>query len=282
MGKGLKVASLHQNNFVLDLGRMFSTTNAKKLHVLVIKTDYGVELLKKLSESISDFGARIVHLQFTTARHGQHAECIAFIDLANSKTSSRNIEKFFKKLRIAKSAQILSHNVDKLVGNNHHSPLEILGERAVIFGKDVYAAIFKGIRDEFGTAGETFLYYLGVESGIESYMFISEFVKKGKSEDFIKAIKTFTKSLGWGDIKEIYVNKDAGNAVIDVYNNFECSLSESSKIPYSRFYKGMLTGYFTQYFHEEVKVEKLKCIAMGDTYCKFKIRKLKPVKIAAD
>ncbi len=282
MGKGLKVIDTHQNNFALDLGRMFSNIETERLHVLVIKTDYGTELLRKLNKAISEFGAKIVHLQFTTVCHGKHAECIAFIDLANSKVSSRNIEKFFKKQRIVKSAQILNHKTYSLVGNNYHFPLEILGERAVVFGKDVYAAIFKGIRDEFGTAGETFLYYLGVESGIESYVFISEFIRKGKSEDLIKAIKVFTKSLGWGDIKEIHVNKDAGNAVIDVYNNFECALSEGSKTPYSRFYKGMLTGYFTKCFHEEVKVEELKCIAMGDAYCKFKIGKLKPIKVAAD
>lgn len=280
MRKKLKNVCLNQNKFTLDLGRIFITAKAKKLHVLVIKTDYGLDLLRELSNWISNSGARIVNLQFITARQGQSSECTVFVDFTNSKASSKDIEKFFEGLRIVKLARVLSHKVDKIVGNNYHFPLEILGERAVIFGRDVYTAIFKGIRNEFGTAGETFLYYLGVESGLESYKFISELIGKENSANLIRAMRTFAKSLGWGDIKKIFVDRNLGNAVIDVYNNFECALSEGSKTPYSRFYKGLLTGYFSKYFHEEVKVEEPKCIATGDSYCKFKVKKLKPTKMA--
>ncbi len=139
-------------------------------------------------------------------------------------------------------------------------------ERAIIFSRRIYEALFKGMRRKFGSAGKAILYYEGFQIGYETcenYVSI---------EHLIKHIKFLHMKMGWAIIRDIKANLERKRANIRVSKNFECELGKGSNEPYSYFYRGILAGFFAKIFRKEVQAEETKCIAKGDPYCEFEIK----------
>lgn len=56
-----------------------------------------------------------------------------------------------------------------------------------------------------------------------------------------------------------------------IYENFECQLCSKSAKPYSHFIRGILAEFFNRLMNRGLIVFETKCIAKGDSYCKFKL-----------
>jgi predicted hydrocarbon binding protein len=147
----------------------------------------------------------------------------------------------------------------------------IMDERVLIFRKEIYDGIFRGVRSQFGTAGEAFLYYIGFEIGKRAYLSYSKLSGTEDFETLIATAKAVNLTLGWSVLKEAKINEKTKTATITILENFECDLARGYGKVYSQFYRGAIAGIFTQYFKEEMKAEETKCIAKGDPYCQFEV-----------
>ena len=62
--------------------------------------------------------------------------------------------------------------------------------------------------------------------------------------------------------------------MIRLYDNIECKVFEGKKDkPVNHLIRGGLEGAFDEVYGEKFKVTEAKCIAKGDKYCEFVIRK---------
>lgn len=66
-----------------------------------------------------------------------------------------------------KSIEILKPTVEGLIADYINHRLMLSEERAIIIRRSIYGGVSKRMREQFGTAGEAFLFHLGHSGGME-------------------------------------------------------------------------------------------------------------------
>lgn len=249
-------------------------TDKQKIYGFAIESKVEKGNLRKLTELADSLDTTIRYIQFSMDEAGKPTvNAIAFIDFANSKASPEEaLEILLNSYGFVKSAKIIKPCGNTVIFDNFFFPLTVVNERAVILRKPVYKALFTGVREKFGSAGEAMLYYQGFHVGSELYEHYAKIAKSSKVEDLIEVAKATNMTLGWGIVNNVSINVENGYAKLRIYQNFECELGGNEGKPYSQFYRGAIAGIFTRFFGKDVKVEETKCIAKGDPYCEFEVK----------
>ncbi len=191
------------------------------------------------------------------------------LDFSRSNAKPEETLKIINKELNARKAKLVKADEDLFIRNYFFPSIinyEKDYERAIVFSRGIYEALFKGMRRKFGSAGKAILYYEGFQIGYETcenYVSI---------EHLIKHLKFLHMKMGWAIIRDIKVDLKRKRARIRVSKNFECELGKGSNELYSYFYRGILAGFFARIFRKEVQAEEVRCIARGDPYCEFKIK----------
>lgn len=263
------------NSKPLNIGRMmFFNEKDHKICGLALESKVEKGNLRRLAELADSLGITIRYIQFSMEEAGKPTvNAIAFLDFSKAKaTPEEAVEILTNSYDFVKNAKIIKPQGKDVVFDDYFFPLIAAGERAVVFRKSVYEAIFKGVRERFGTAGEAMLYYQGFSIGTEIFNHYVKIAKSDKIEDMIEAAKAINITLGWGVIDDVSIDQKKGCAKLRIYHSFECELCKAKEKPQSQFYRGAIAGIFTQFFRKDVEVKETKCIAMGDPYCEFEIK----------
>ena len=128
--------------------------------------------------------------------------------------------------------EIMEPILSDVVVDTKHYPLQLPGERAVIFREAVLRGWFVGVRRRFGTGGEAFLYYEGFESGQE---IMETYLKIGvKREHLWSMFAAAFIAIGGARRVECEVVND--RIVLRVWDNIECSLAKGHGKAFSQFF----------------------------------------------
>lgn len=257
----------------LNIGRILLFGGQQKIYGIAVESEIEKGVLRKISELSERLGAVIRYIQISMTKVDEASvNAIAFADFSNSKVLPEEALELIKSQEFIKNAQIIKPNRNGIIFDNYFFPIMVGDQRAVIFRKPIYQALFNGVRRKFGSAGEAMLYYEGFTIGFETY---DEYVKtagSGNLEDLVDVVKAVNMTLGWGIIDKIKIDSEKRVAQFRVYQNFECELGENNGKPYSQFYRGAVAGLFTRFFGKEAEVQEIKCIAKGDPYCEFIVK----------
>jgi len=258
----------------LNIGRVMVFNENQKIYGLAIESKVEEGNLRKLAELADSLGIVIRYIQFSMEETRKPTvNAVAFLDFSNSKaTPEEALEILTNSYNFVKSAKIIKPQGKGVIFDDYFFPLIAAGERAVIFRKSVYEALFKGVREKFGTAGEAVLYYQGFSIGTEIYNHYVKIAGSKRVEDLTEVAKAINMTLGWGVIEGVNVDVERGYAKLRIYQSFECELGRYKGKPQSQFYRGAIAGIFAHFFGRDVKVEETKCIAKGDPYCEFEIK----------
>ncbi|MEM2337590.1 MAG: 4-vinyl reductase [Candidatus Bathyarchaeia archaeon] len=257
----------------LNIGRVMVFDEKQKIYGFAIESRVEKGNLRKLAELAESFGIIIRYIQFSMEDAGKPAvNVISFLDFSRAKvTPEETLEILKKSYDFVKNVKIIKPQGKCVIFDNYFFPLITAGERAVVFRRSVYEALFNGVREKFGTAGEAMLYYQGFSMGAEIFDDYMDIVKSNKLEDVIEVAKAMNMTLGWGVIDKVEIDTEKGRAKLRIYQSYECELSKKEK-PQSQFYRGAIAGIFARFFGKDVEVKETKCIAMGDPYCEFEIK----------
>jgi predicted hydrocarbon binding protein len=258
----------------LDVGRVMIFDEKQKIYGLAIGSKVEKGNLRKLAEVAESLDITIRYIQFSmNGTRKPTVNAIAFLDFSNSKaTPEEALEIILNSYDFVKNAKIIEPCGKNIIFDKHFFPLVAANERAVIFRKSVYEALFNGVRERFGSAGEAMLYYQGFSIGFEIYDTYREIAKSDSVEDLVEVAKAINMTLGWGIIDDVSINLKRKSAKLQVYQNFECELGAGKGKPYSQFYRGAIAGIFSRLFGGDVKVKETKCIAKGDQCCEFVVK----------
>jgi len=224
-------------------------------------------VLEKVSRVFASYGINILKAIITTDEKG--ADALFFCDLTDASITEDELLKKLKKLRETKEVKLIKPIIKGLLIDNIHFPITISGERYILLKENSFRELVKGMRDELGTAAEAFLYYTGKKIGEELWRDLDMYTED--IEEKLEIFKSLFKNNGLGII-EFDVTTEA--SIARVYESLECKQGIGSKEPYSHLIRGILGGLFKKIYLHEVKVEEVKCIAIGDEYCEFNIIKL--------
>jgi predicted hydrocarbon binding protein len=128
----------------------------------------------------------------------------------------------------------------------------------------------------FIDAAEAFLYYQGIEIGVEYAKNHREIANKlgvtNPQQIFEDIILGMLSCMGMGKAEVI---KHATNPLyirIRIYNSFECEAGRGAKQPYSQLLRGVIAGILTELCKTKMTVKEQKCITIGDPYCEFEAK----------
>jgi len=256
----------------LNLGRIMIFDKNRKIYGIALECNVEKGVLSKLSEIADKIGAITRFIQVSMAGASEPSvKAIALLDLSDSNTAPEEALELVRKNEFIKEARLIKPMANRFIFDDYFFPLVFGDERAVIFRKNVYEALFTGLREKFGSAGEAMLYYQGFNVGYALYGNHMSIACK-KTECLIELAKAFCRTLGWAIIDYEKIDMKKGRAKIQVYQNFECEVGKGSEKPYSQFFRGVIAGWFQRFFGKPVEIKETKCIAKGDAYCEFLIR----------
>ncbi|MEM4703993.1 MAG: hypothetical protein QXJ02_02880, partial [Candidatus Bathyarchaeia archaeon] len=218
-----------------DVGRII-VTQKRKICGLAFEADYEIGVLRQLAELADTYKVRILYIQFSTPKpNDKTAKAITFLDFSDSKLSTKEAEKILKKQKFVRSIKLIEPLHNKFVSDTYFFPLVMGDSRTLLFRKEIYEGIFKGIRNQFGTAGEAFLYYVGVETGKRAYQTYLQLADTKELKALINTAKAVNMTLGWSILKEVKINEKSKTATAVLSENFECDLARGYGKPYSQF-----------------------------------------------
>jgi predicted hydrocarbon binding protein len=260
----------------MNIGR-FMILPKRKVYCIAMKGQFMHNMLRKLIELADK--AKVVVLSGNFSQDDSNPEVVnvlAFIDFTDSSAKPQELVAQLRRMGFLKHIQICAPTSSGFVYDSFFFPLNVGNQRAIIFRKPSYEALFSGIRKEFGSAGEAFLYYMGLETGsklFEDYEKISGTANPRILADLACA---FACNMGWGIFKLQELNIKKKIARIRIYDNFECASGKGAGKPYSHFLRGVVGGCFLYCFKTAGTVEETKCVAQGDVFCEFQVRPAKP------
>ncbi|MEM2087290.1 MAG: V4R domain-containing protein [Thermoproteota archaeon] len=182
-----------------------------------------------------------------------------------------------EKIDVVKKIKIFDHSgwFDE---DSFHFPLQVGKVRAVIFPIPVLEGFLVGLRKSLGDEiVQTIVWYQGREIGkntLETYR--KEYGVEGISA--VEILKKRALILGWAKMEIVHLDEKEKKAVIKIFDNWECDMFKEKSAPQSHFIRGILSGFFSSLFREDLKGEETRCIAKGDPYCEFILSANKNVK----
>ncbi|MGC8812587.1 MAG: V4R domain-containing protein [Candidatus Aenigmatarchaeota archaeon] len=170
---------------------------------------------------------------------------------------------FFRKLLLARQASIDEGEIRILTKNFYMQPmyeLIILQEK---------------IKKEFGKKGLRLIYEAGKIGFNDLVRYIEKFTSK--KEEVQNLWLNVLKVCGIGNLEIIEIDKEKPKAIL-----------QTNKNPFAREYlkeygkqkecvdyltAGIIAGFFSRFFEKEVECEEKSCIARGNVYCSFVVKK---------
>lgn len=268
---------LENTLFALDIGRFFFLPG-RKLGGLFIVAGAENGVLREALNICGKHNARLKHLSFSVARSPREAKvCLIFLDVTNCDVSLEELADEIERLKAVKEVKAVRQQAEGFIADTVSNMLLAGGERAIILRSVLCESLIRGIREQFGSAGEAFLYYNGLEMGKNAAKRHVEIGNKIRLTDPAQISKrmgaTIFTAIGFGRMEIEKLTLKPPYALTHVYNSFECQLApENQTKPYSHFIRGIIAGYLTTVLGTKMKVEETTCVAQGDPNCTFEAK----------
>ncbi len=163
--------------------------------------------------------------------------------------------------------------IDGLLIDPFHFPILVGGWRGMIYISGPVISMIERIKKEWGSAGETILFYEGVAAGEALERDWKPLLPGFTGEEIAASLLRIFKSLGWLRGEIVKWDEEAPEAIIRTYDLFECSLAGPKDKPNSHLFRGLLTGLVSKLMGKEVIAMETSCVAKGDPYCEFLIKR---------
>lgn len=115
---------------------------------------------------------------------------------------------------------------------------------------------------------DVIFYESGLKAGLAFY---EEVIGKPENvKSFFLALQEALKSLGIGILRFEKTDLDAGEIILTVAEDLDCSGLPELHYEICTYDEGFIAGIFKSYFGEEFTVKEIDCWCTGDRTCRFK------------
>ncbi len=150
-------------------------------------------------------------------------------------------------------------------------------QRNLLVGEDFIVSLLKGLEHEVGEAAGWLCYQIGFDWGKQDAVLFQSWFKEFynltlETSNLAFALETwwwpFT-AQGWGTWSPNLKDRESGFFYIDLYDSAVAkSLGYVGK-PVCHLYSGLLAGFFSVAFAQELCSIEIQCYAMGNDFCRF-------------
>ncbi|MEM3642113.1 MAG: hypothetical protein QXH37_09355, partial [Candidatus Bathyarchaeia archaeon] len=215
--------------FTLDVGRFFFLPG-RKLGGLFIVAEAENGVPREALSICATHKARLKHLSLSAARSLEEAIiCLIFLDLTDCDVSLEELAEEIERVKAVKEVKAVQQQAEGFIADTISNMLLVGGERAIIMRRVLCESFIRGIREQFGSAGEVFLYYSGLEMGKNAAKSHVEIGSKIGLTDPAQICSrmgaTIFTAIGFGRMGIEKLTLKPPYALAHVYNSFECQLA---------------------------------------------------------
>ena len=229
-----------------------------------------VGVLEKIAHEFAREGVPILQLGTSTLGPGRPLAIIIAADLKGREELARELAERLKRIEYVRNVKLSPPIADGVALDTFSFPLTLLGIRAVVFREPVYRGLIAGGWERFGVPYAILLYTVGYEAGRLAYADHMRVVTKSAAVRFAEAAFQIS---GFGRLEITRLDDRAREAVIRVYDSFECQLFPGAGEIRGNFIRGIIAGWLAGYWgvgeEEEVFAREVRCVAKGDPYCEY-------------
>lgn len=152
-------------------------------------------------------------------------------------------------------------------------------QRNILVGEDFIVSLLKGLEHEVGEAAGWLCYQIGFDWGKQDAVLFKSWFKEFhnltiETSNLAFAIEAWWWpyiAQGWGTWSPNLKDRDSGFFYIDLYDSAVAkSLGYVGK-PVCHLYSGLLAGFFSVAFNQNLSSTEIQCYAMGNDFCRFLI-----------
>jgi predicted hydrocarbon binding protein len=154
-----------------------------------------------------------------------------------------------------------------------HFPVLHATTRAVVLPIGMFWALWNGFERILRPSGlAAVLYDAGKKVGENAAKRLREMFKV-QGEELIQALAQAGKATGWGVTEVRRIDMKKPSATIIVKDCFEAVAWRKKPYTVCHWTRGYLAGYMSNVFGNPVEAVETKCMAVGESYCEFKIQR---------
>ena len=199
-----------------------------------------------------------------------------FFDLTDCTVPPEKLQKEIGNAESVLAVTRINPQIEGFLADTLSNPLLIGVARTILLRAPGYEGLICRVRERFGSAAEAFLYYQGIEVGVEYAKNHLEIANKLGIADPQKIFEDISLSMlncmGMGKAEVIKHETNPLYIRIRIYNSFECEAGRGARQPYSQLLRGVIAGILTELYKTKMTVKEQRCITTGDPYCEFEAK----------
>lgn len=232
-----------------------------------------VGVLAKLVDTLTEMGIPILLLKISAVRAGEALTAILIADLKGKERMIDDLVQKIKRAPYVSDVQYAPPVTNGIAMDVFSFPLTLRGVRSVILTREVYEGLIKEGWARFGTPYAILLYTAGYGAGLRAY---AEQAKITGEPDIRKLNEAMFQALGFGRLEIVSLDDARREAVVRIYDSFECQLFLGAGEIRGNLVRGLVAGWLAGHWgvsgEFEVLAREVKCVAKGDPYCEFVAR----------
>jgi len=150
-------------------------------------------------------------------------------------------------------------------------------QRNLLVGEDFIVSLLKGLEHEVGEAAGWLCYQIGFEWGQQDAVLFQSWFKESynltlETANLAFAMETWWwpyTAQGWGTWSPNLSNRESGFFYIDLYDSAVAKTLGYVGKPVCHLYSGILAGFFSVAFKQNLCSTEIQCYAMGNDFCRF-------------
>ncbi len=201
--------------------------------------------------------------------NGDRLQWTMFLDFSRAKITPEELQ---GKISQMKDVSHVEMKLPTFGFDGFHFPLKALGYRTIIWNAQNFGSYIRRLIEVLGDVAFPILYNLGRAEA--EYMWKRMSGEGSSKEDILRILQETYRASGWGIIEFGEINHKEGRINVRIKQHVVPeSLGKSSK-PVCHDIRGYLAGIFSKYFERRISATEVKCMATGDEYCEFEIKRM--------
>jgi len=255
-------------------GRIVYAPGAKPYTFEVVlgrETLFEVGVLAELASVFARAGLPLLHVKASAAKPGEPVRIIFVADLRGRERGAAKLAEELRRVRGVVGVEHAPPLFDGVAVDAWSHPLLLDDERAAILPHAFLAGMLKRGWEEYGTGFAAILYHVALAGAVEE---CKECFEQFGRDECLKLFAERFRLLGYGVLEiEKLTEREM---VARVYDSIECSAFRGAGEPRGALTRGIAAGIAAAYWNappESIVAEEVKCLAKGDAYCEFRVRR---------
>jgi len=230
-----------------------------------------VGVLAKLASAFTESGAPLLGVKMSVARSGERLRVLFAADLKGREGEAVKLVDRLKRVPGVEQVEYAPPLFDGVAVDAWSHPLLLDDGRAAILPYAFITGMLKRGWEEYGTGFAAILYHVALAGAVEE---CRGYLERFGRDESVKLLEERFRLLGYGVLKIVRLTER--ELVARVYDSIECSAFRGAGEPRGALTRGIAAGIAAAYWNappESIVAEEVKCLAKGDAYCEFRVRR---------